>query len=179
MQHDHWKQAIHTELDAWAKNHTWILTNLPPDKKAIRCKWIFKTKHHVDGSVERYKARLVAQGFTQTEGVDYMETFSPVVKMTTIRTPPGLNISDPTLVYKLQKSIYGLKQATILVYVDDLILTGTSIDQIIHTKTVLHNKFSIKDLGELKFFLGMEVARSKQGITIYQRKYTLELLQET
>ncbi|CAL0329477.1 unnamed protein product [Lupinus luteus] len=132
-----------------------------------------------------------------------------------MKQPPGLKDADPALVCKLQKSIYGLKQASrqwhdkltttllqigfiksnsdyslftkhtdigftaILVYVDDLILTGNDLIQINHTKSVLDKKFSIKDLGDLKFFLGMEVARSKQGISLYQRKYTLELLQET
>ncbi|CAL0306555.1 unnamed protein product [Lupinus luteus] len=131
-----------------------------------------------------------------------------------MKQPPGLNNSDLTLICKLHKSIYGLKQAsrkwhdkltntllqigfiksffdyslflkhtdigftTILVYVDDLILAGNDLNQITQTKYVLHKKFSIKDLGDLKFFLGMEVARLKQGIHLYQRKYTLELLQE-
>ncbi|XP_019450620.1 PREDICTED: uncharacterized protein LOC109352892 [Lupinus angustifolius] len=67
----------------------------------------------------------------------------------------------------------------ILVYVDDLVLSGNDLDEIRHTKLVLHNKFSIKDLGNLKFFLGMEVVRVSHGITFYQRKYTLDLLEES
>jgi hypothetical protein len=67
------------------KNKTWELTKLPPNKKAVTCKWVFKTKRKVDGSLERHKARLVARGFTQTQELDYTETFSPVVRMSTVR----------------------------------------------------------------------------------------------
>lgn len=81
----YWQQAMQTELEALERNNTWTLTTLPPDKTAIGCKWIYKVKYHADGTVERLKARLVAKGYTQQEGIDYIETFSPVAKLTTVK----------------------------------------------------------------------------------------------
>ena len=67
---------------------TWELVDLPTGRKPIDCKWIFKVKKGSDGSVQRYKARLVAKGFAQKYGVDYDETFAPVVRYSSIRTLP-------------------------------------------------------------------------------------------
>lgn len=81
-----WRKAMQEEIQALQDNETWELTELPENKKALQCKWLYKIKENPDGTVERYKARLVAKGFSQKEGVDYNETFSPVARMTTIRT---------------------------------------------------------------------------------------------
>jgi hypothetical protein len=217
------------------------------NKRAIACKCVFKLKLHANGSVESYKVRLVAKGYTQTEGIDYIDTFSPVVKMTIrvlkalavsqgwplyqldvnttflhgdlneevyMKPPLGLDLDHPDLVCKLQRSLYGLKQAsrqwntkltetlsslgytqsklnyslstkqsyhgfTIFpVYVDDLVLGGTDANEIQHIKTLLDTRFNIKDLGILKYFLGFAVARSQAAISLCQRKYTLDLIQD-
>jgi hypothetical protein len=72
-------------MEALHKNKTWDLVKLPNEKKVVGYKRAFTTKHKVDGSVERYKAKLVAKGFTQTYGINYEETFAPVAKMNSIR----------------------------------------------------------------------------------------------
>ncbi|XP_074337469.1 putative mitochondrial protein AtMg00820 [Apium graveolens] len=81
-----WVQAMKTELQALESNNTWTITSLPPNKKTIGCKWIFKTKYHLDGFVDKKKARLVVFGCNQTHGEDYSETLTPMENMTTITT---------------------------------------------------------------------------------------------
>lgn len=144
---EHWKRAIMDEYESFENNKAWNLTQLPTGKKAVKCRWVFKKKYGTDGKLLRYKARLVAKGFTQTYGIDYKETYSPVVRYSTIRTllalavnfdmdvehmdvktaflngdlketvymeqPNGLKIKGKeNYVFKLNKAIYGLKQAS-------------------------------------------------------------------
>jgi Reverse transcriptase (RNA-dependent DNA polymerase) len=105
------------ELDALAKNNTWSLVPASEASNIVGCKWVFKTKLRSDGTVERYKARLVAKGYTQEEGLDYTETFSPVVKPTTIHiiliiavtnqwSIRQLDVNNAFLHGELQETIY-------------------------------------------------------------------------
>lgn len=239
---------MQAEIKALQDNNTWELVNLPPGKRPIRCRWIYKVKYKAYGQVKRLKARLVANGYSQQEGIDYQEIFSPVVKMVTVRSilsmaasnkahihqmdvynaflqedlhdeiyielPQGFVSQGETKVCRLIKSLYGLKQAPrqwnakmteallrfefnqskfdhslfinklekgttiVLVYVDDMLINGDNLELKEETKKALQLAFKIKDLGELKYFLGIEFARSDQGILMHQRKYTLDLISE-
>jgi len=85
LKDSNWTQAMDLEIAALHKNHTWDLVDPPAAVNIISCKWVYKLKHKPNGSVDRYKARLVAKGYHQTFGLDYFETFSPVVKAATIQ----------------------------------------------------------------------------------------------
>nr|KAJ0192234.1 hypothetical protein LSAT_V11C800428450 [Lactuca sativa] len=80
-----WKNAIHDEIDSIMHNNTWVLANLPPGFKALGCKWILKRKMKVDGTIDKYKAILVIQGFKQKECIDFFDTYAPVAIISTIR----------------------------------------------------------------------------------------------
>lgn len=77
---------MNEELESLELNHTWEVTDLPPQRKAIGSKWLYKTKFNADGSLDKYKARLVILGNHQRPGEDYNQTFAPVAKMTTVRS---------------------------------------------------------------------------------------------
>ena len=81
-----WKKAMEEELDSLAKNNTWDLVELPEGRSVVGCKWVFKLKRKVDGSIERYKVRLAIKGYSQVEGIDFHKIFSPVVKLVSILT---------------------------------------------------------------------------------------------
>jgi hypothetical protein len=245
-----WRAAMSSELTALMRHDTWHL--VPPLKgcNIIGCKWVFQVKRLVDGSIDKFKARLVAKGFNRRPGLDYTQTFSPIVKPVTIRTilsvavmhgwplhqldinnaflhgnlteevymsqPPGFrDQSLPDYVCCLKKAIYGLKQAPrasytalkqallefgfvntksdsslfvytvafttayFLVYVDDLIITNNKSYFAASIIQQLGRKFSLKDLGPLHFFLGIEVIPTQNGLFLTQHKYIRDLLART
>jgi hypothetical protein len=129
-----WVNAMHQELENFERNQVWVLVPPPSNCHPIGTKWVFKNKQSEDGLIVRNKARLVAQGYCQKEGIDYEETFAPVARLEAIRLfqmdvkcaflngyieeevyvrqPPGFESSKfPNHVFKLQKALYGLKQA--------------------------------------------------------------------
>ena len=232
----HWQQAMSEELQAMEENNTWSVVPLPKGKHSIGCRWVYKVKYKLDGQVDRYKARLVAKGYTQQVGVDFLDTFSPVAKVTTVRIlmsiaaikhwsmlqldinnaflngdlfeevyvdlPLGFSVKGENLVCKLHKSIYGLRQASrqwfhkfstaltsngfvqsksdyslfhigsgdklvlLLVYVDDIIVASPNSDLIQQVKGQLQHLFKLKVIGDLKYFLGLEIARFEKGINL-------------
>ncbi|KAL4030573.1 hypothetical protein IC575_008819 [Cucumis melo] len=190
-----WKNVVMEKMKALEKNRTWEICALPKGHKTVGCKWVFSLKYKADGTLDRHKARLVAKGFTQTYGFE-AQFGQQVCKLqkslyglkqslrawfdrfTTFVKSQGYSQghSDHTLFTKASKTE---KIAILIVYVDDIVLTGDDQTEISQLKQRMGDEFEIKDLENLKYFLGMEVARSKEGISVSQRKYTLDLLTET
>ncbi|RVX11419.1 Retrovirus-related Pol polyprotein from transposon TNT 1-94 [Vitis vinifera] len=194
-----WKKAVQDEIDALEKNGTWTITDLPVGKRPVGCKWIFTIKYKADGSVERFKARLDPSligcqsrlVLATTGHKKCVSKWGPrrgslhgnttwfrrkYGKESVLKLGYKQGQADHTLFVK--KSHAG-KLAILIVYVDDIILSGNDMGELQNLKKYLSEEFEVKDLGNLKYFLGMEVARSRKGIVVSQRKYILDLLKET
>jgi len=226
-----WLHAMDSEFNSLLKNQTWDLVDPPKGANTVGSRWIYTIKRQPDGTIKRYKARLVCQGFTQTYGIDFFDVFSPTISSTTIRILLSLGcqlnwdfhqldietaflnspieedvyvkqaqgyVKDPSKVYKLNRSLYGLKQSPrnwhltlkkvlsedldlrqseydpclfyqfkgkeclyLIVYVDDLLITGSNEKWIIDVKKKLSNKFATKDLGRVNQLLGMVIDYDK------------------
>lgn len=101
VKNDEWKEAIKMEIQVLEKNGTWNLENLPKGKHTIESKWVYKVKYKANGKVERYKAPLATNGFTQKEGVDYHDTFAPTTKLVTVRTLLDLTVKRNWAIHQL------------------------------------------------------------------------------
>lgn len=222
------------EFDALLGNATWELVPRPPGAHVVSGKWVFRHKFKEDSNFDRYKARWVVRGFTQRAGIDYGETYYPVVKMATVHTvltlaaardwpvhqldvnnaflhgvldeqvyarqPAGfIDDTRSDHVCRLSKSLYGLKQAPqawykrlttflgsmgfkptrsdnslfvlrqgqesayLLLYVDDIVLTVTSSILLRRIISTINVEFTLKDMGPLHYFLGVQVQRTSSG----------------
>ncbi|GJU04409.1 retrotransposon protein, putative, ty1-copia subclass [Tanacetum coccineum] len=210
-------------MDSLRKNKTWELVDPPAGQKLVSSKWLYKIKEGIKGVQKpRYKARLVARGFTQRAGIDYSKVFSPVVRHTSIRVilaltackdyeleqldvkttflhgnleeviymrqPPGYEHGNKVCL--LKKSLYGLKQSPrqwsyapgeyiyLLLYVDDMLIACKSKAKIGSTKSLLKKEFDMKELGEAKKILGMEIVRdrSRKILRVSQSGYISKIL---
>lgn len=96
-----WKESTDSEYNSLLENDTWKLVELPPNRKAVGCRWVFKVKYDSEGNVERFKTRLVAKGYSQRAGVDYDETFSPVVRFTSIRALIAFGVQKNMMIHQM------------------------------------------------------------------------------
>ncbi|GJT07683.1 retrovirus-related pol polyprotein from transposon TNT 1-94 [Tanacetum coccineum] len=243
---DSWIIAMQEELIA---NDVWELVPQPRNMTIIGTKWVFRNKLYENGIVSRNKARLVAQGYNQQEGIDYDETYAPVARLESIRIllayacaldfklfqmdvksaflngfineevyvaqPPGfIDFEKPDHVYKLKKALYGLKQAPkawydrlkaflikheykmgmvdntlftkkkssnliiVQIYVDDIIFGSTCQDMCDEFAKIMHDEFEMSMMGELNFFLGLQIKQMEDGIFFNQSKYIKEMLKK-
>ncbi|GJS74699.1 putative ribonuclease H-like domain-containing protein [Tanacetum coccineum] len=235
IEHDlSWIEAMQDELLQFKLQKVWTLVDLPYGKRAIGTKWVYKNKKDDRGIMVRNKARLVAQGYTQEEGIDYDEVFAPVARIEAIRLflayasfmgfivyqmdvksaflygtieeevyvcqPPGFEDPQfPDKVYKVEKALYGLHQAPrawyetlstyllangfrrgtidktlfikkdkgdillVQVYVDDIIFGSTKKSLCVEFEQMMHKRFQMSSMGELTFFLGLQVQQKKDG----------------
>ena len=248
LNHSGWNGSMVEEIDMRDEVGTWDLVPPPPDIRPIGCGWIHKVKLNADGTFLKLKSRLVARGNEQEEGVNFLETYSPVVRTATVRMvlhfavtakwdirqldvknaflhgdlsetvymrqPSGFEDEDhPGHVCLLRKAIYGLKQAPrawfdkfssyllefgflcntgypslfvylkgkdvmfLLLYVDDMVITGNNKDllhQLLHS---LKKQFQMKDMGPLSYSLGIQAQFTPTGLFLNQAKYATDLLQ--
>ncbi|GJS20881.1 ribonuclease H-like domain-containing protein [Tanacetum coccineum] len=249
LQDDSWVQAMQEELLQFKLQQVWVLVDLPHGMKVIGTKWVYRNKRDERGVVVRNKARLVAQGYTQEEGINYDEVFAPVAIIEAISLflafasfmrfivfqmdvksaflygtideevyvsqPPGFVDPDhPNKVYKVVKALYGLHQAPrawyatlstflekhgykrgtidktlfikrdkkdimlVQVYVDDIIFGSTNKSWCDEFEALMKSRFQMSSMGELTFFLGLQVKQNKGGIFISQDKYVAEILKK-
>ena len=246
-----WIQAMQEELHQFELNNVWELVKRPDPRKhnIIGTKWIYRNKQDENGLVVRNKARLVAQGYTQVEGIDFDETFAPVARLEAIRIllayanhhditlyqmdvksaflngkleeevyvaqPPGFeDPKHPDKVFRLNKALYGLKQAprawydtlkeflmkkgfkpgsldptlftksydgelfVCQIYVDDIIFGCTDQRYSDEFAYMMSEEYQMSMMGELKFFLGLQIRQQRNGIFISQEKYLKDVLRK-
>nr|GEX32164.1 putative ribonuclease H-like domain-containing protein [Tanacetum cinerariifolium] len=218
LEDENWVDAVQEELLQFQIQKVWILTDLPFGKKAIRNKWVYRNKKDERGVVVRNKARLVAQGHRQEEGIDYDESaflYGTIDEEVYVSQPLGfVDPTFPTTVYKVVKALYGLHQAPrawyatlstflkksgyrrgaidktlfikldkkdimlVQVYVDDIIFGSTKKSWHDEFEELTRNRFQMSSMGELTFFLGLQVKQKEDGIFISQDKYVAEILKK-
>ncbi|GKA36944.1 retrovirus-related pol polyprotein from transposon TNT 1-94, partial [Tanacetum coccineum] len=161
------------EYDALIKNGMWSLVPRASNANVVDCKWVYRLKRDKNGAIIRYKARFIAKGFWQQPGIDFHETFSPIVKSTTIRAVLSLAVTNNWPLRQLDL-LNGISSWELLWNRPSACNNKGTIDNII---CQLGSAFALKDLGPLNYFLGIEIVPHVSGILLSQKKYILELLQ--
>ncbi|KAA0048402.1 gag-pol polyprotein [Cucumis melo var. makuwa] len=164
LKDEYWLNAMQDELLQFKRNNVWTLVSKLEGVNVIGTKWVFKNKTDEAGCVTKNKARLVAQGYTQVEGINFDETFAPVARLEAIRLLLGfVDFEHLKHVYKLNKALYGLKQAPRAWY-----------DRL----TVYLREFEMSMVGELSCFLGLQIKQKNDGIFISQEKYARNMVKK-
>nr|GEW00693.1 putative ribonuclease H-like domain-containing protein [Tanacetum cinerariifolium] len=174
-----WVSAMREELDQFARLKVWRLVLRPEGKTIIKTKWIFKNKKDESSLFIQNKARLVAVGYSQQEGIDYDETFAPVTTFLNgilkeevyVGQPLGfVSKQYPDHVYALDKALYGLKQAPQA--------WSTNPKYITKFLDLMVKHFKMSKMGEMRFFLGLQVNQFSNWIFINQSKYILDIMKK-
>nr|GEW03870.1 retrovirus-related Pol polyprotein from transposon TNT 1-94 [Tanacetum cinerariifolium] len=177
---EEWIKAMKDELVSIHQNQTWELVDPPEGKNVISLKWVFKTKFLADGSIQKHKARLVVRGCSQQEGVDFEEIFALVARFET--QPRFENLKEENKVYRLKKALYGLKQAPRAWYNKiDTFFHENGFERSQHEPTLYikdKSMLDMTDLGELRYFLGLEISQTATGIFMCQIKYIEDTLKK-
>ncbi|GJU81678.1 putative ribonuclease H-like domain-containing protein [Tanacetum coccineum] len=158
------------ELLQFKLQQVWTLVDLPNGKRAIGTKWVYRNKKDKRGIVIKNKARLVAQGYTQEEGIDYDEVFALVTRIEAIRLFLAYASFKDFVVYQMD-----VKSAFLY---DDIIFGSTKKSLCTEFEKMMHKKFQMSSMGELTFFLGLQVKQKEDGIFISQDKYMTEILKK-
>ncbi|GAA0184678.1 transmembrane signal receptor [Lithospermum erythrorhizon] len=177
-----WIQAMQKEVQALHENCTWEVVDLPKDKKAIGCKWVVKIKTWPDGTIESCSLKAMAYSPVGCHNAFLHEQLEEDIYM---KLPPGYPDQGKNKAYGFVQSshddyLFVLQTEKVflalLVYVDDILITGNSLSDINKVKAYLHDVFIVKDMGQAKFFLGIEVFHTSPGVFLNQRKYLLDIL---
>ncbi|GKA98506.1 retrovirus-related pol polyprotein from transposon TNT 1-94 [Tanacetum coccineum] len=210
-----WIVVMQEELNQFIANDVWELVPQPKNMTIIGTKWVFRNKLDENGIVSRNKARLVAQGYNQQEGIDYDETYAPVARLESIRIllayacaldfklfqmdvksaflngfineevyvaqPPGfIDFEKPDHVYKLKKALYGLKQAPKAWYdrLKAFLIKHEYKMGMDEFAKMMHDEFKMSMMGELNFFLRLQIKQMEDGIFFNQSKYIKGMLKK-
>ncbi|GJW38026.1 retrovirus-related pol polyprotein from transposon TNT 1-94 [Tanacetum coccineum] len=197
-----WIVAMQEELNQFIANDVWELVPQPKNMTIIGTKWVFRNKLDENGIVSRNKARLVAQGYNQQEGIDYDETYAPVARLESIRIllayacaldfklfqmdvkSAFLNgfINEEIKMGMVDNTLFTKKKSSNLIivqiYVDDIIFGLTCQDMCDEFAKIMHDEFEMSMMGKLNFFLGLQIKQMEDGIFFNQSKYIKEMLKK-